>query len=341
MLIEQRERVRRLETIAEKQVSEIDQQRESVRRFFHGTVEVLTTALEAKDPYSEGHSRRVTRYALRLAHAVGFSSEELKEMELGGLLHEVGKIGVPDAVLAKEGALTDEEFVEIKKHPARGAAIVSRMSDVSPIIVQCVRSHHERWDGTGYPDGLKGEDIPLPGRILAIADAFDAMTSARSYRPTRTVRQALEQIEQNAGTQFDPHLSEKWLALMNYPHGFSGNILVIDGNSTIHQMFEDILLPFGHRVVATATGSYALRCIRNEPIDLIYFDANVTELDGQETLAEIKHCRPDAFTVVLTGVSDDARVQQMLESGAAHCLTKPFTAQKLADVTTELLKRCL
>ncbi len=166
----------------------------------------LVTAVEVRDPYTQGHSMRVSGYAQILAGAAGGrAAVDLDSLRLACELHDVGKIGVPDAILNKDGPLTPEEFDEVKRHPLTGQRILEPLlSDETVIAV--VRSHHERWDGTGYPDGLQGDEIPLTARIVGIVDALDAMTSTRAYRQALPWDHAVQQIRDLAGAQFDPGL---------------------------------------------------------------------------------------------------------------------------------------
>lgn len=170
-------------------------------------VQSLVSAVEAKDGYTCGHSERVALYAKRLAQQVGYSEEDCDLLYLTGLLHDVGKIGINDAILQKPDALTEEEFDEIKKHPDDGWAILRGLKQLS-YVLPGVLHHHERYDGKGYPDGLVGEDIPRDGRVLAVADAFDAMTSDRAYRQGIPQAKAEEILRSGAGTQWDEEVIE-------------------------------------------------------------------------------------------------------------------------------------
>ncbi|MEH7273423.1 HD-GYP domain-containing protein, partial [Neobacillus vireti] len=171
-----------------------------------GIVKGVIATLELKDPYTRGHSERVASYAMELAkESGGFSDEELKAFNYTCLLHDIGKIHIPDQILMKPTSLTKEEYEIIKSHTVVGAEAVSKVVGLSNNI-DVIRSHHERWDGQGYPDQLKGEEIPYSARIAAVADAFDAMTSTRSYRSALTVEEAYQRIVEGKGTQFDPEL---------------------------------------------------------------------------------------------------------------------------------------
>ena len=172
-------------------------------------VQTLAKTIDAKDAYTNGHSERVAEYSREIAKRYGYDEARQEEIYMMGLLHDVGKIGVPDTVINKPGRLTDEEFGMIKKHPIKGAEILATVSEM-PKLVTGARWHHERFDGNGYPDGLKGEDIPEEARIIAVADAYDAMTSHRSYRDIIPQDHVKSEIEKGMGTQFD----EKFARIM-------------------------------------------------------------------------------------------------------------------------------
>ena len=177
-------------------------------------VRTLAEAIDAKDEYTNGHSSRVAAYTRELARRAGYSEKEQDDIYMMGLLHDVGKIGVPDAVINKPGRLTQEEFGEIKKHPVIGAKILANIQDM-PHLADGARWHHERYDGSGYPDGLRGEEIPEKARIIAVADAYDAMTSDRSYRRRMPQEEVRAQLEQGKGTQFDPRFAGIMLRMMD------------------------------------------------------------------------------------------------------------------------------
>ncbi|MDQ1147488.1 putative nucleotidyltransferase with HDIG domain [Bacillus sp. SORGH_AS 510] len=180
-----------------------------------GIVKGVIATLELKDPYTRGHSERVASYALELAKTTGkYTEEELKSFEFACLLHDIGKIHIPDQILMKPTKLTTEEYEIIKSHTNVGAEAVSKVIQLNSSI-EVIRSHHERWDGKGYPDQLKGDDIPFLARIAAVADAFDAMTSNRSYRNALSVDEAYKRIIEGKGTQFDPELVD--LFQQTYP----------------------------------------------------------------------------------------------------------------------------
>ncbi|MER3415574.1 MAG: response regulator [Gemmataceae bacterium] len=185
---------------------------EAQQQLFLQTVTALAQAVELRDQYTGGHTQRVTDYSMLLAEELRLSQSEKRYIQIGTPLHDIGKIGIDDAILRKPGRLTPDEYEIMKSHTVKGAAILETIPELAPVI-PIVRHHHERWDGTGYPDGLAQEAIPLLARIVAVADAFDAMTSHRSYRPCLTLAQAFEEVRTKAGSHFDPKCAAAFLSL--------------------------------------------------------------------------------------------------------------------------------
>ena len=176
-----------------------------LKELFSGTVRAIIEALDAKDSYTLGRSRRVTYYSVKMAEKLGLDNSELGKIELAGLLHDIGMIGVTDRILSKIDKLTPEEYEEIKKHVTYSVRILEDIKQLKD-VVEIIKHHHEHYSGNGYPDGLKGEEIPLGSRIIAIADAFDGMLSNRAYRPALTMQQACDIIQENKNEQFDAKL---------------------------------------------------------------------------------------------------------------------------------------
>jgi HD-GYP domain-containing protein (c-di-GMP phosphodiesterase class II) len=175
---------------------------ESVYTTLTDTLFSLVTTIEAKDPYTRDHSQRVTQWAVQVAEALQVSTEEIDGIRFAGYLHDIGKIGIPDSILMKSTGLTNDEEAIIRTHPIIGERIVKPLG-LLPLESSLIRHHHERWDGEGYPDGLRGEEIPLAARILAVADTYDAITSNRTYRESRKAVHALKELESSVGRQFD------------------------------------------------------------------------------------------------------------------------------------------
>ena len=218
-----------LERMIERRTSELDGALRSLEDAYRSTLKALIKALEARDSETSGHSERVVSFSLRLGRELGLGGEQSRSLEFGSLLHDIGKIGVPDAILRKPAALTQEEWVRMREHPLHGQRIlrgIEFLEGASRVVAQ----HHERWDGTGYPVGLKGEEIDLNARIFAVADAFDAITSDRVYRAGRPYEVAAAELEEWAGRQFDPRVveafrrvpPEEWETLRRAPSTVGG-----------------------------------------------------------------------------------------------------------------------
>jgi len=199
-----------LETLVEQRTAEVRQSFEILKKSHLDSMKALAEAIEAKDPYTRGHSDRVSRMSVKIGLRAGLSKERLENLQYGALLHDIGKIGIKDEVLRKKGPLDSEEYKHIQEHPLIGVKIVEGI-DFFKEKIPIIRHHHEHYDGSGYPDGLAGETIPLEARIVAVSDAFDAMTSVRVHRPRMTLESALWELEENKGNQFDRHIVEIFL----------------------------------------------------------------------------------------------------------------------------------
>ena len=197
-----------------KQINEeLADSKELLEKSYLESIEVLRKTVEVKDVYTRGHSDRVSEYSLLIGEKLNLPPEQMKTLKIGALFHDIGKIGIPDAILLKTDKLTDDEYSEIKNHPAIGAHILSNASIFADII-PIVKHHHERYDGKGYPARLAGEDIPYLARIVAVADTFDAMTSRRSYRQALDFDYTTNEIERCKGTQFDPAIADVFLEIL-------------------------------------------------------------------------------------------------------------------------------
>jgi putative two-component system response regulator len=185
--------------------AELHRQQHRLERISTATLEALVNALEAKDPYLRGHSARVADLSANIATEIGMSEEDVERVRMAGRLHDLGKIGTRDAVVNKEGPLTAEEFEHVKQHVIIGAQILAPLVHLGDIVAM-VKSHHERYDGTGYPDGLRGEEVPLGGRVIAAAEVYDALTTSRPYQEKMTPEQAAERMADLSGTVLDPRV---------------------------------------------------------------------------------------------------------------------------------------
>lgn len=196
-----------LEELVEQRTVELDRALNSLEGAYRSTLKALTAALETRDSETHGHSERVVTYSLRLGREYGLNNEEMKALEFGALLHDIGKIGVPDSILRKPAKLTEEEWVRMREHPLHGQQILRGIEFLQG-AARVVAQHHEQWDGSGYPVGLRGEDIDICARIFAVADAFDAITSDRVYRRGKSYEAAAQELDDWAGRQFDTKVVE-------------------------------------------------------------------------------------------------------------------------------------
>lgn len=193
--------------------AELQRERLKAERISVATLEALVNALEAKDPYMRGHSARVADLSATIAHQLGMSDEDVEGVRIAGRLHDIGKIGTRETVMNKEGPLTADEFDHVKQHVIIGSQILSPLTHLGSITA-AIRSHHERWDGSGYPDGLRAEEIPIEGRIIGAAEVYDALTTSRPYQEKMTPEQAVERMADLAGTVIDPKVHEALTAVV-------------------------------------------------------------------------------------------------------------------------------
>lgn len=212
LIRENREYQRNLESMVRERTKQLSDANEDLRRLFTGSIKALAQALEAKDEYTQGHSARVAEESVNIARYLSLSDTEIQRMWLAGYLHDIGKIGIKEAVLNKPGKLDEEEWKLIQQHPVVAGRILGPISELSDVI-DIVVHHHERYDGSGYPDGIEGGSIPLGARILTVADAYDALTSRRPYRDALSCEEARRILAAAAGTQFDPVIMRAFLDL--------------------------------------------------------------------------------------------------------------------------------
>jgi putative nucleotidyltransferase with HDIG domain len=203
------------------------------QKAYDATLRSLITAIEIKDGYTRGHSERVSQIAVMIAHSAHLPEYRVEAVRYGALLHDVGKTGIPSRILAKHGKLTDEEFEVIKTHPDRGVQMLDGIDFLSDSLAG-VYHHHERMDGRGYPLGLAGDEVPEIARIIMVADAFDAMTSTRSYRPARSTDKAIVELRRCQGDQFDPRMVDALVAGVD-KHGWQGDPEPFSATPVVHE----------------------------------------------------------------------------------------------------------
>ncbi|MBS5864594.1 MAG: HD-GYP domain-containing protein [Clostridium sp.] len=196
------------------QMRTITKMNDNLEKSYIDSIEILRHTVEAKDPYTRGHSDRVSEYAVLLGKKLNLPNEDIEKLKIGGLFHDIGKIGIPDSILLKESKLTDEEYIKIKEHPVIGYNILEN-ADMFKNIIDIIKYHHERFDGNGYPERLAGTNIPYLARITSIVDSFDAMTSRRSYRDSLPMDVVKSEILQNLGSQFDPEIGIAFLDILD------------------------------------------------------------------------------------------------------------------------------
>jgi len=202
-----------LQEEVKRQTKHAEERRKQVERLSNQIINALAESIDAKDSYTNGHSMRVAQYSVKIAERAGKNKAEQERIHYMGLLHDIGKIGIPDSIITKNSGLSDKEYFVTRKHPEIGAEILANISEMPDLGIGA-KWHHERYDGTGYPDGLKGDEIPEEARIIAVADAYDAMASKRSYRDVLPQQVVYEEIKKGKGTQFDPVFADVMLALM-------------------------------------------------------------------------------------------------------------------------------
>ena len=244
--------IKQIEDLQSKEIRYLEKQKLLSQRLFEQTSTSLVNAIDAKDTYSRGHSVRVAEYSVKIAREMGKDEEEVMRIYYAALLHDVGKIGIPDTIINKKGKLTDEEFNSIREHPVFGNQILSSIGDY-PYISIGAHFHHERYDGRGYPEKLKGDDIPEIARIIAVADAYDAMTSTRSYRDALPQQKVREEILKNSGSQFDPEVAKVMVSIIDQDVDYQlkerHTVQELSGKSSIHcdefesEVSEGIILP--------------------------------------------------------------------------------------------------
>ena len=334
-----------LEKVKE-QTAELTEKQQRINELFLQTVTALSEAVDAKDRYTSGHSKRVAEYSRMIAKRLGKSKEEQEEIYRAGLLHDVGKIRIPVDIINKPGKLTDEEYNIIKVHPVTGYHILSGISGSEQIAI-AAKYHHERYDGNGYPNGLAGDNIPEVARILGVADAYDAMTSNRSYRsglPKEVVR---EEIIKGRGKQFDPEIADIMLQLMEEDKDFNMRqsdslqykILVVDDEPMNHKILKHIMSDEPrYELTAVSGGQDALKELNKQSFDLILLDVMMPNMDGLETL---RHIRKIYHTpvVLMTGNKTLDTSAGFAELGCNDYITKPFLPLLIKEVVHNMTER--
>lgn len=323
-------------------------QQKHINKLFLQTVTALSEAVDAKDRYTSGHSKRVAEYAKKIAARMGKSKEEQDEIYSAGLLHDVGKIRIPVEIINKPGKLTDEEYNIIKIHPVTGYHILRGISGNSFIAIGS-KYHHERFDGKGYPNGLTGEKIPEIARILGIADSYDAMTSNRSYRNALPQAIVRSEIEKGKGTQFDPAIADIMLQLidedteytMKQADSLHRRILTVDDEPMNHKIIAHIMRdePL-YEIQSASSGREALALLENQCFDLILLDVKMPEMDGLEVLMKIRE-NYQVPVVLMTGDKTLDTSTEFAKLGCDDYITKPFLPILIKEVVHNMTKQLI
>ncbi len=323
-----------------------DQSRERLQNMNMNIMRSLASAIDAKDRYTSGHSQRVAEYAVEIARRMGKSEEELQIIYYTGILHDVGKIRVPEDVINKPGRLTEEEFDQIRIHPVSGYHILRGIHEDAQVGYGA-KYHHERYDGTGYPNGLMGEEIPEIARIIAVADAYDAMASDRSYRRALPQQIVRDEILKGKGTQFDPAIADVMLEIIDEDREYRlrqtedriYNVLVVDDDEMSIVIVEHILRSMEElRVIGVSTKQEAFNVLNRTGIDLILIDLRMPDTDGFELYQQIR--RDYGMPVILmTGDRSMEIIQRIRELGIDDYLTKPFNWAITAETVRSLVHR--
>ena len=335
-----------MEKKVEEKTREVKEQELRTKELFIQTVTALSEAVDAKDRYTSGHSKRVAKYSRMIAERLGKSKEEQDEIYRAGLLHDVGKIRIPAEIINKPGKLTEEEYNVIKVHSITGYHILKGISDSSGIAI-AAKYHHERYDGKGYPNGLSGENIPEVARILAVADAYDAMASNRSYRKALPQELVRSEIEKGKNSQFDPYIAEVMLKMIAEDKDYSmrekdskkRRILTVDDEAINNKIITHIMSDeSGYEVVSAGGGKEALNILENQAFDLILLDVKMPEMDGMETLKLIRE-KYQTPVVLMTSDKTLDLSTGFSQYGCDDYITKPFLPLLVKEVVHNMTKK--
>lgn len=335
-----------LERKVEEQTIELRFQQEKAKNLFIQTITALSEAVDAKDRYTSGHSKRVAQYARLIAAKMGKSKEEQEMIYRAGLLHDVGKIRVPADIINKPGKLTDEEYNIIKIHSITGYRILEGITDDNFIAI-AAKYHHERYDGKGYPNGLIGDRIPEVARILGVADAYDAMASNRSYRNALPQNIVREEIKKCKGTQFDPAIADIMLRMIDEDKDYSmkqtdsmqRKILTVDDEPMNNKIIAHIMRdePM-YEIIAATGGREALDILENQTFDLILLDVKMPDMDGLETLKLIREKYRTPVVLMTSDKTLDISTG-FSELGCDDYITKPFLPLLIKEVIHMMTER--
>ncbi len=325
-------------------IKKVEESQRKLENMNEKMVTTIARTIDARDRYTNGHSQRVAKYAMELARRMGKTENEQKEIYYAALLHDVGKIHVPDAIIHKPSKLSEEEFAHIRLHPISCYYILKDIDEMD-MIARGSRWHHERYDGNGYPNGLAGEGIPEVARIIGVADAYDAMTSNRSYRQIMPQEKVREEIENGKGTQFDPQIADIMLEMidedvlyqMKQKCDTTKNILIADGDSQATDIIEHILQNETEYIVhKSSSGKEALQILMKTPVELVLLDIRLPDTDGFELCREIQKTWQIPIVFMIEDKNFDT-IERAAAMGIKDYLSKPVTPLTLLEVIRSIL----
>ena len=322
----------------------LQESRRELEQLNDNIMQILAKTIDAKDKYTRGHSVRVANYSREIARRMGKSEKEQEKIYRAALLHDVGKIRIPDGIINKPGKLTDEEYAFIKLHPVAGYHILKSFSK-DQLIATGAKFHHERYDGKGYPNGLVGENSPEHARIIGVADAYDAMASNRSYRSALPQDVIRGELVAGKGTQFDPRIVEIMLAMVDEDKEYrmrqsddqQKTILAVDDEAISIELIKNIFAsqPF-YRLLTVSSGEEALELLKTEQVDLVLLDLEMSGMDGFETFARIRECSVIPV-VFMTATKELAAMERARKMGVEDYITKPFMPQIMLETVSGAL----
>ncbi len=306
----------------------------------------LSGAVEAKDRYTNGHSQRVAGYAREMMKRLGWGEEEQRKAYRAGMLHDVGKIRIPDAIISKADRLTEDEDKVMKLHTMAGYYLIKEVSAISTYAAGA-RWHHERFDGKGYPNGLSGENIPLVARVIAVADAYDAMTSTRSYRTILPQDEVKAELRKGMGTQFDPAVAWVMLGMVEEDKNYElrehslkldRTILAIDDDPMVLRLLQFALKDKpGYRIFTAGSGREGIEILSRKKVELVLLDVEMPEMDGFQVLQWIRERDRDLPVTFMTGDKELEIIHRAEEMGISDYLTKPLVVNMLWESIQNVL----
>lgn len=326
-------------------MKKVEESQQELEKMNEKIVDTIAKTIDARDRYTNGHSQRVAKYALEIAKRMGKTEEEQREICYAALLHDVGKIHIPDAIINKPSKLSDEEFSYIKLHPISGYYILRDIDEMS-LIAQGAKWHHERYDGNGYPNGLAGENIPEVARIIGVADTYDAMTSNRSYRKIMPQEKVRAEIEKGKGTQFDPQIADIMLRMidedteyqMKQKNEITKNILIVDNEQVTLDLVEHTLQSEQEYIVYKALSQEkAFRILSENAIDLVLLNIQMPDIDGFKVYEEIRKMSNIPIIFIIADKNFDT-LEKITKIGVKEYLVKPITSLVLLEVIRSILQ---